>query len=170
MRSNDYHFTDRWRVIGTVKEVADILDDPEDYPRWWSSVYRSVRITHPGENRIGQTGSVLAQGWLPYRIRFDYRVSESRYPHGFTIEAHGDLNGRGVWTLEQDGEHVNMLFDWTVRADKPILRYLSFLLKPLFRTNHTWTMRQGEQSLELELQQRRVAKCRAHQAQLHVER
>ena len=27
MSTNDYHFVDKWRVVGDVKEVADILED-----------------------------------------------------------------------------------------------------------------------------------------------
>ena len=30
---------------------------------------------------------------------------------------------------------------------KPLLRYLSFLLKPFFRANHSWAMAKGRESL-----------------------
>lgn len=35
MSSNEYHFIARWRVPGTVEEVADVLGDAEDLARWW---------------------------------------------------------------------------------------------------------------------------------------
>ena len=35
MPTNDYHFIDRRRVEGDVKEVADILEDAMSLPRWW---------------------------------------------------------------------------------------------------------------------------------------
>ena len=35
-------------------------------------------------------------------------------------------------------------------ADKALLRYLSFLLKPVFAMNHRWAMAQGEKSLRVE--------------------
>ena len=157
MASTDYHFIDRWRVQETVEEVAEILKDAQDYPRWWRAVYLDVRVIERGnEDGVGETGAVHAKGWLPYTIRFNYRVTESRYPHGFSLDARGDLTGRGVWAFVQDGPWVNITYDWTIRADKPLLRYASFLLKPVFRSNHIWTMKKGEESLKLELARRRA--------------
>ena len=47
-------------------------------------------------------------------------------------------------------------YDWKIRADKPLLRRLSFALKPIFSANHHWAMRKGEESLRLELARRRA--------------
>ena len=160
--STDYHFVDRWRVRGTLDEVAAILFDSAGYTRWWPSTYRSIHVLHagktePGPDRgEGQVGLIQAQGWLPYTLSFVYRSSNIHAPHGFTVEAWGDLTGRGIWTLTQDSDFADITYDWRVRADKPILRTFSFLLKPLFRHNHTWSMRRGEQSLKLELARRRA--------------
>ena len=71
------------------------------------------------------------------------------------LEAWGDLTGRGEWTFSKDGEFVDITYDWRIRAEKPLLRLLSPLLKPVLRSNHTWTMRRGEESLKLELVRRR---------------
>ena len=38
---------------------------------------------------------------------------------------------------------------------KPLLRRLSWLLKPVFAANHHWAMARGEESLALELRRRR---------------
>ncbi len=45
---------------------------------------------------------------------------------------------------------------WQVRADKPLLRRLSWLLRPVFAANHNWAMARGEESLKLELARRRA--------------
>lgn len=157
MPVNDYRFIDRWRVEGTVEEVADILEDALALPRWWPCVYFEVRELEPGgEHGIGKLISLRAGGWLPYTLRINFRTVESRYPHGFSMEATGDLEGKGIWTFEQDGPFVNVTYDWTIRANKPIVDKLSFLLKPVFRSNHNWTMRRGEESLKLELLRRRA--------------
>jgi hypothetical protein len=100
--------------------------------------------------------SLHAGGWLPYTLRIDFRTVESRYPFGFSMDATGDLEGKGIWTFEPDGEFVNVTYDWTIRAHKPIIQKLSFLLKPIFRSNHNWTMQRGEESLKLELLRRRA--------------
>lgn len=157
MPDNDYHFIDRWRVEGEVKEVADILEDALSLSVWWPSVYFDVKEIAPGgEGGVGKRIGVRAGGWLPYALRIEFRTTESRYPNGFSMDATGDLEGRGVWTFTPDGPFVNVTYDWTIRANKPIIDKLSFLLKPIFRSNHNWTMRRGEESLKLELLRRRA--------------
>ncbi len=157
MSANDYHFIDRWRVEGSVKEVADIIEDALSLSAWWPSVYFEVRELEPGgKGGVGKLIRLRAGGWLPYTLRLNFRTTESRYPHGFTMEATGDLEGKGVWTFEPAGEFVDVTYDWTIRANKPIIDKLSFLLKPIFRSNHNWTMKRGEESLKLELLRRRA--------------
>jgi hypothetical protein len=155
--SNDYHFITHWRVQGTVQEVAELLADAEDLVRWWPSVYLDVQETTPGdEDGIGKEVSLYTRGWLPYTLRWQFRVTESDYPQGFAIEAWGDLDGRGEWTLQQDGDWVNVTYDWKIQAEKPLLRQLSFLMKPIFAANHRWAMARGEESLRVELARRKM--------------
>lgn len=155
MTSNEYHFITHWRVPGTVEEVAEVLSDAEDLPRWWPSVYLDVQEIKPGdEDGICKEVALFTKGWLPYTLRWQFRVTESNYPHGFAIKAWGDFDGRGEWTLQQDGDWVDVTYDWRVRAEKPLLQRLSFLMKPVFAANHEWAMRQGQESLRLELARR----------------
>lgn len=157
MSTNDYHFVDKWRVEGDIREVADILEDALSLSTWWPSVYFEVKeLEKSGEDGVGRLISLCAGGWLPYTLRINFRTTESRYPNGFSMDATGDLEGKGIWSLEQDGPFVNVTYDWTIRANKPIIDKLSFLLKPIFRSNHNWTMKRGEESLKLELLRRRA--------------
>jgi hypothetical protein len=155
--ANAYRFVTRWRVPGTCGEVADVLGDPLALPRWWPSVYLDVRETRPPDaGGRGRRVALLTKGWLPYTLRWEFEVVESRYPYGFTITASGDFDGRGVWTFAQDGPVVDIVYDWRISAEKPLLRNLSFLFKPLFEANHKWAMARGEESLRLELLRRRA--------------
>lgn len=155
MASNDYHFITHWRVKGTVEEVSDIIGDAPDLVRWWPSVYLDVQEVEPGDAQgVGKVVSLFTKGWLPYTLRWQFRVTEAHPPHGFALEAWGDFVGHGVWTFAQDGEWVDITYDWRIRADKPLLRYLSPLLKPIFGANHRWAMAIGEESLKLELARR----------------
>jgi hypothetical protein len=157
MPSNDYHFITHWRVKSTLEEISQIIGNAPDLVRWWSSVYLDVQELEAGDEQgIGKVVSLYTKGWLPYTLRWQFRVTESRYPHGFTLQAWGDFDGRGIWTFEQDGEWVNVTYDWKIRADKPLLRILSPVFKPIFSANHHWAMTKGEESLKLEL-----ARCRA---------
>ena len=51
---------------------------------------------------------------------------------------------------------MDIVYDWQLRAEKPLLRDLSFVLRPLFEANHRWAMARGETSLRLELERRRA--------------
>jgi hypothetical protein len=163
--SSAYHFVTRWRVEGTCGEVADVLGDPAAFPRWWPSVYLEVTELEPaGPGGTGRRVRLLTKGWLPYTLRWELVVVESRYPNGFTIAAAGDFEGAGVWTFTQDGPFVNAEFDWRIQAGKPLIRRLTFLLRPAFEANHRWAMAQGEESLRLELARRRAASDQARRA------
>jgi len=156
--ANQYEFLSRWRVPATCGEVADILGDPVALQQWWPAVYLDVKeLVPPDAHGLGRRVALVTKGWLPYTIRWEFEVVESRYPYGFALVASGDFDGRGVWTFQQDGAFVDITYDWRLRADKPLLRSLSFVLKPLFEANHRWAMAQGEESLRLELLRRRAA-------------
>jgi hypothetical protein len=154
MSSNEYHFITHWRVKSTIKEVADILDNAADLVRWWPAVYLDVQVLQSGnEQGLGKVVSLYTKGWLPYTLRWQFRVTKVR-ADGFTLEAWGDFDGRGIWTFEQDGPWVNVTYDWNILAEKPLLRYFSFIMKPIFSANHRWAMAKGEESLNLELARR----------------
>jgi hypothetical protein len=152
-----YDFRTEWRALGTLQEVSDILEDPADLPRWWPSVYLEVETVDVGDERgVGRRARLHTRGWLPYTLRWELMVTESRSPHGFSIEAKGDLAGSGTWTLEESGAWTLVTYDWSVRAEKPLLRVLSPVLRPVLAANHRWAMRKGEESLALELLRRRA--------------
>jgi len=158
MSSNEYHFITHWHILGTVEEIYAVLGDAPALARWWPAVYLDVQVLEPGgENGVGKVIDLYTKGWLPYTLRWKFTVGESRPPHTFTLEASGDFVGRGVWTLEQAGAWVNVTYDWKIRAEKPLLRNLSFLMKPVFAFNHRWAMTKGEESLKLELARRAAA-------------
>jgi len=160
--NNRYEFISVWRVEGTCGEVADVLNDPLALTAWWPSVYLAVEETRPPDARgLGRRVRLVTKGWLPYTLRWESEIVESNYPYGYAIVASGDFDGRGVWTFEQDGAFVNATYDWRLRAEKPLLRRLSFLMKPLFEANHRWAMAQGEESLKLELARRRATSADA---------
>jgi hypothetical protein len=149
MASTDYVFETHWRVHATPELVTEILSDAPGLARWWPQVYLDVREAEPG------VYSLLTRGWLPYKLRWSFRVTERRSPRGFSLEAWGDLEGTGAWNFRRDGEWTDIDYLWTVHARKPLLRRLSFLLKPVFEANHRWAMQRGEESLHREIERRK---------------
>ncbi len=160
MPNKSYHFITRWSVKATCAEVYNILKEADDLPRWWPSVYLHVKTLERGDaDGLGKLVSLHTKGWLPYSLRWQFRVTEV-HPHdhsGFSLEAMGDFVGRGVWTFTQAGDNCEIVYDWRIEAEKPLLKYLSFLLKPVFSANHEWAMRKGLESLERELLRKREA-------------
>jgi hypothetical protein len=156
MAINDYHFITRWRIHGTLREVVGVITDGDHLTQWWPSVYLDVIETAPGDERgIGKEIELYTKGWLPYTLRWRFRVAEIG-TNSFTLAASGDFSGRGIWIFEEDGPWVNVTYDWKIRANKPLLRWLSLLIKPIFAANHHWAMQMGEHSLNLELARRRA--------------
>jgi len=155
--SNQYAFLTHWRVRGTIEEVSAILDDPLGLARWWPSVYLRVQELEPGDpvTHVGRYIDLYTKGFLPYTLKWRFRVTESRAPHGFSLVADGDFVGTGVWTLKQDGDYADITYDWRIAADKPLLKYGTPIFRPFFAANHRWAMARGLESLELELRRRR---------------
>jgi hypothetical protein len=158
MATNDYHFITVWRVKSTIEEVSEIIGDARGLTRWWPSVYLDINVLEEGDERgLGKVVSLYTKGWLPYTLRWQFRVTEVR-PDGFSLVAWGDFDGRGIWSFEQEGEWVNVTYDWKIKAEKPLLRYFSFIMRPIFSANHRWAMAKGEESLKLELARHHAAR------------
>ena len=164
MAAHDYHFITIWEIPATITEIVDVLGDVADLPRWWPAVYLEVTVLEPGDERgVGRVVSLFTKGWLPYTLRWRFRVTEVSET-GYALEAFGDFVGRGVWTFEAIREPgaegaplTRATYDWRIAAEKLLLRRLSFVMKPLFGRNHQWAMEQGRRSLLLELARRRAA-------------
>ena len=165
MASNAYHFITTWHVPATPEEISDLLADAEGLARWWPSVYLDVKVLEPGDaDGVGRLVSLYTKGWLPYSLRWRFRVTASDAPRGFSLEASGDFVGRGVWTLTPvrpaeapAGPLSSVVYDWKITAEKGVLKTFSAVMKPIFSANHHWAMTQGEKSLRLELARRHAA-------------
>ena len=119
----EYAFFTRWRLRATAQEVYDVLADPFGLARWWPSVYLEVKELAPpdpagraqgGSEKagMGRVVGLHTKGFLPYTLRWNFRVTESTPPTGFKLVAHGDFEGTGVWKLQQDGDFVDVTYDW----------------------------------------------------------
>ncbi|RJQ76544.1 polyketide cyclase [Pseudonocardiaceae bacterium YIM PH 21723] len=153
---NSYSFVSTWNLTGTIDEVEAIFDEPARMPVWWPSVYLDVTQLEPGDERgVGRVISIYSTGWLPYTLKWKFKVTE-RTGTRSRFEAWGDFAGWGGYELSQHGNHVQVVWNWHVQADKPLLASLSWLLKPIFAANHEWAMRQGHKAIGLELARRRA--------------
>jgi uncharacterized protein YndB with AHSA1/START domain len=141
-----YVFVDEWDVAAPREAVFDALADGSTYPEWWRPVYLSVESEGPPA--VGQVSRQHFKGRLPYTLRTTSTVSAFDRPNRFEVDVVGDLTGHGTWTLTEAGAGTHVRFDWQVNADRPLLRYLTPVLRPLFRWNHNWAIARAIDGLE----------------------
>ena len=101
-----------------------------------------------GRRRWGERPSNIFKGRLPYHLRTSSTITRYERPTVVGADVVGDLTGRGLWTLTPRAGGTDVRFDWRVIADKPILRVLTPLLRPLFRWNHAWAIARAQEGLE----------------------
>lgn len=146
-----------WLVAGTIEDAAEILGDAERLPEWWPDVFLAVRVLDRGRGPgdLGRRVAFFTRGRLPWRLRWEGEVIEDDRPHGWTLAATGDLEGRGVWRLAQRGDFVAIDYDWHVDVRKPLLKSALPMLRPVYAWNHRWAMARGLEGLRRELDRRR---------------
>lgn len=78
---NHYQFLSRWRVEGTCGEVADVLGDAMELPRWWPAVYIDVETLRPRDGRgLGGLVRLRTRGFLPYTLTWESEVVRDAVP------------------------------------------------------------------------------------------
>ena len=121
MPDTSFTLRSHWLVPATIEEVAAILSEPERLPDWWPAVYLAVEVIAPGDARgVGRSVAFHTRGLLPYTLRWRGTVVESDRPHGWTIEATGDLAGRGVWRSRSRATSPRSTTTGGSRVEKPL--------------------------------------------------
>jgi len=152
MASHEFSIPTVWRLKAKAAAVYAILNDPREFVRWWPEVYLGVEVLREADaTGKGRIVRFLTKGKLPYQLRWQAELVSSRPPDRMSIKATGDLDGRGEWRLEQQGEWLEVTFDWTVLVTQPWMVLLSPLLKPIFVWNHRWAMQRGFEGLQREV-------------------
>ena len=129
--AREYVFIDAWDVDAPQEEVFLALADARTYPRWWKPTYRAVEADGPPV--VGCRSHHKFKAKLPYTLSTTSTIVRLDPPHEVEAQVDGDLRGRGVWTLTPRGDRIHVRFDWRVFADRPLLRILTPLLRPVFR-------------------------------------
>jgi hypothetical protein len=144
---NEYRFVDRWFVAAPLETAYDTIGDTLRYPDWWGDVFVSVE-GDGGPPRPGRHVRIVSRGFLPYRLRWEAEITEATAPTGFAFAMTGDFVGSGSWGFEPADGGTAAVFDFRPRVEKPGVKQLSPLLKPVFRWNHRWAMERGERGLD----------------------
>lgn len=133
-----YVFHSTWYVPAERSVVHDVLLDYERYPLWWPQV-RSVESTSGGMLTV-------CRSFLPYDLTFT--VVQYALDDGvLAAQMYGDLDGVAQWHLYDCGAGTRIEYDQEVSLEKPVLRRFSPVLRPAFRINHAFMMKDGHAGL-----------------------
>jgi uncharacterized protein YndB with AHSA1/START domain len=141
-----YQFVDRWYVPAPIADVYEVIGDQIGYPAWWEKVFLEV-TGDGGPPRPGRRASIVSKGFLPYKLRWEAEVVEAHPPRGFRFTMEGDFVGGGEWTLEEADGGTRATLDFRPAVEKPFVRQLTPILRPLFSANHRWAMRRGQEGI-----------------------
>ena len=144
--AREYEFVDEWDVAAPREAVFDALADARTYPEWWRPVYISTEADGPPA--VGVESRQHFKGRLPYTLKTRSRIVALDPPGRIEADVVGDLRGKGIWTLTERDGRTHVRFDWTVFADRALLRRLTPVLRPLFRWNHDWAIARAKEGLE----------------------
>ena len=144
--AGDYVFIDEWDVDAPQEAVFEALADTGTYPEWWRPVY--IAVETDGPPAVGRISAQEFKGRLPYHLKTRSEIVRLERPRELEVRVEGDLTGKGIWTVTPSGDGVHVRFDWRVIADRPLLRYLTPVLRPLFRWNHNWSIKRAIEGLE----------------------
>ncbi len=141
-----YLFVDEWDVAAPREAVFELIADARTYPDWWRPVY--LDVASDGGPEVGGESRQHFKGRLPYHLHTRSTITLLDPPYQVVADVVGDLSGRGLWTLTETGDGTHVRFDWSVFADKPLLRVLTPVLRPAFRWNHAWAIARAREGLE----------------------
>ncbi len=138
MSLNDYRFRNVWAVRATAGRVFDALVDLDSYPAWWPDI-RAV-------NRVDDdTAELVCRSTLPYVLTFRlHRAEEDAGKGRMRVDMTGDLEGyvQGVVAARTQG--AVLAISQRVVVNKPLLRALAPVARPVFRANHALMMWRGQ--------------------------
>lgn len=141
-----YSFVDEWFVPASLEDVYALLSCPREYPSWWGDAFLAAD-GDPGPAAPGKRARLLTRGWLPYRLRWELVCVAADAPHRLASHIHGDFEGEGIWTIDAVDGGAAVRLEWNVEVRKPLIRHLTWLLRPVFAWNHRWAMARGRERI-----------------------
>lgn len=137
-----YHFVTAMRVAADRQRLWDLIVEPQIWPSWWRWL-RSVELLDSGAaDHVGARHRYTFGTALPYTLSFETRVVRSRVPAVLEARASGDLDGAGLWQLDQRADDTTTVtYTWLVETTKWWMNALAPLARPAFSWNHDILMR-----------------------------
>ncbi|WP_123043061.1 polyketide cyclase [Cohnella candidum] len=146
MTSYKYNFETNWKFEADIEEVWRLVGGIR-YGDWWRGVTAEQIYQNPGQDGIGDKYRYVFRTKLPYQLAFDAEIVKIEAPRYLEIKATGELEGRGAWTLTQEGGVTHVRYVWQVNANKKWMNALAPILRPAFVWNHDQVMDEGAKGI-----------------------
>ena len=143
----DYEFVTIWRVQAPIDRVWNEIYNSKDWPTWWKGVESVVEMREGDETGVGSVRRYTWKSKLPYKLSFDMETLRIEPPSLLEGIATGELQGRGLWQLSNEGNETKVRYDWSVETTKVWMNLLSPIARPLFEWNHNVVMSWGAKGL-----------------------
>ncbi|BAY09560.1 SRPBCC family protein [Calothrix sp. NIES-2098] len=143
----NYSFLTIWEIETPIDKVWDVIIHSERWPSWWKAVESVVEIEAGEASLIGNIRRFTWQTPLSYKLTFDGCVTRIEPPKIMKAVASGELEGVGLWELEEVDGVTTVSYTWTVTTTKPWMNALALFIRPLMEWNHHEIMRQGGEGI-----------------------
>ena len=138
---NDYWFRNVWSVGAAAGRVFDALVDLTSWPKWWPD----VRAVHQLDD---DTAELMCRATLPYALTFRLcRAVQDDRSGRLRVDMTGDLEGYTNAVVAPHETGARVAIEQRVVVNKPMLRILAPVARPLFQVNHALMMRRGRHGL-----------------------
>lgn len=149
---SNYEFVTIWNIDAPLELVWEQIKRSENWHKWWKGVIRVVELKEGDADGLGSIRRSTWKSLLPYTLEFDSEIVRIEPMKLIEARAFGELNGRGLWQLEEiDDGRTRVRYDWVVKTTKTWMNILAPVARPFFRWNHDTIMRWGEEGLKQRL-------------------
>ena len=138
-----YQFLSTWLLECERERVWEAIYDQRAWPSWWQGLESVVELDPGDEIGIGAHSRLTWRARLPFSLVFEAKARVIEKPRLVVADVAGEVTGTGSWRLfEQDGVTA-VLYEWKVSTSEPWMNVVAPVLRPIFRSNHDWVMRNG---------------------------
>jgi uncharacterized protein YndB with AHSA1/START domain len=154
----DYRFVTTWKLRAPIDAVWRAIWESMEWPHWWRGVVRVEELRPGGPDGVGALSRFTWKSRLPYTLAFEMETTRVEPPRLLEGHASGELEGTGLWELDESAGITTVRYTWSVRTTRPWMNLLAPIARPFFAWNHDWVMARGAEGLARLLDAELIAK------------
>jgi hypothetical protein len=146
MTAYKYNFETNWRFEADITQIWDLINQ-FNYGEWWKGLNATRIKKGEGKAGVGDRFISIFKTKLPYELSFESEIVKIESPSYLEIQVSGELEGRGIWKISQEGPITHVQYIWQVNTNKKWMNTLEPLLRPAFIWNHNQVMNEGAKGI-----------------------